>query len=203
MTPNRSICVALIMLLSTFVEAQSHSVVKTWEFKLPHGTLEIGIQADPGGSISLSFGPIGQSSEAPIEEQVEPLKQVLAELPNLGLDPRKLVYLGTHMLDESIIQKLAFACADSKEWKASMHTGGKGKERLVVSLLNQSGAYEPYNKAFVQFGVRVHVTEAENVGLTHFSQIPPRNAHDRTEGRLLVPADAILGMRFTHLDAKE
>ena len=84
-----------------------------------------------------------------------------------------------------------------------MYAGGNGKEKLVVSLLNQSGAYAPYNKAFAQYGVQVHVTEAENVGLMRFSQIPPRNARDRAKGRLLVPADAILGMRFSHLDAKE
>lgn len=173
MMPKKSNFVVLIVLLSTCVAAQPHPVVKAWQFKLPHGTLEIGIRTDREGLISLSFGPIGQSPEAPINEQVEPLKQVLAELPSLGLNPTKLVYLGTHMLDESIIQKLAFACADSKEWKASMHAGGNGKEKLVVSLLNQSGAYEPYNQAFMQYGVQAHVTEAENVGLMHFSQIPP------------------------------
>ena len=202
MTYRVRLIVLFLVLLVISAGAQPRQEARAWEFQLPHGSLRIGVQVDSSGSIALSIGPNGQTGEAPIDEQVEPLKRVLAELPELGLDPRNLAYIGTHIFDETLMRKLAYACADSAEWQSSMQAGGKGKEKLVIALLNQSGAYQPFNQVFKQYGIQVRVTEAEKVGLMRFSRVPPRDARDRAKGRLLVPADAMLGMRFSAIEEK-
>jgi len=115
---------------------QTFKTVKTWTFDLPHGTLSIQLQSSSDGLSSLGIGPNRKLPEAPIAEQVEPLKQVLSEMPNLGLDPRSLSYIGMGIFDEEVRKQLAYACADSKEWRLSMRIGGKGKEDLMVALLN-------------------------------------------------------------------
>lgn len=193
-------CVAFFILLLFCISAQSAQVSKTWDFNLQHGSLQIGVDANRSGSIALSIGPSHAAPEAPIEEQIEPLNDVLAQLQGLGLDPQKISYLSTHMYNQSILNTLAYACADSSAWQSSMRAGGAGKERLVIDLLNQSGAYAAYNKVFNRYGIQARVTEAEMVGLMRFSQIPPRNAGDRKKARMLVPADAILGLRFSRSD---
>jgi len=198
----RYACAAAFLLFLADSASSMSQTIKRWDFALPHGSLRIGVEATPDGSISLSMGPSGSVKEAPVAEQVEPLKQVLAELPNLGLDPRKLAYLGTRIFDEDVLKKLAYACADSQAWKSSMRAGGTNKNRIVVELLNQSGAYEPLNAAFRPYDLQVRVTEAEKVGLMRFSKVPPRNTDDKSRATLLVPADAMLGMRFSQVQHK-
>jgi hypothetical protein len=68
--------------------------MKTWVFTLPHGTLRITLQLYPDGTSGLGTHPGRHGNEAPIVEQAEPLRQVLSEMPELGADPHKLVYLG-------------------------------------------------------------------------------------------------------------
>jgi hypothetical protein len=193
---------ALAILLTSLARTQAGSVeiVKTWKFNLPGGSLKVELRAFTDGSSSLGIAPYGQAPAAPIAEQVGPLKQILGEMPSLGLDPRKLEYLGTRLFGRDVYEKLAYACADSPEWRSSMKNGGKGKEKLVVTLLNRSGAFEAYNEAFKAYGIQVQVTEAEKVGLMHFSKVPARNEHDRGDARVWVPADAMLGMRFSPID---
>jgi len=192
--------IASAALLSS-AHAQTVHEVKTWRFTLPHGSLEINLRSYSDGWASLGISPFDQIPEAPIDEQVEPLKQVLGEMPSLGVDPRRLASIGTHLWSRDALEKLAFACVDSEEWRQSMGNGGKGKEKLVIALLNRSGIFEPYNEAFKPYGIQVRVTEAENVGLMHFSRIPPRNSNDRANARILVPADAMLGLRFSPSDS--
>jgi len=175
--------------------------VKVWRFSLPNGSLEVQLSVHSDGRASLGIAPYGEIPQAPVSEQVPALKQVLDEMPNLGVDPRKLVYMDTRLWARDAREKLAFVCVDSEEWQGSMRNGGKGKEQLVVDLLNRSRAYEPYNEAFKPYGIQIRVTEAEMVGLMHFSHIPPRNSTDRKNGRLLVPADAAIGMRFSQVDS--
>jgi hypothetical protein len=51
--------------LSTAV-AQAPLNVKTWTFTLPHGTLQIDLQAYPDGTSALYIGPSHQGYEAPV-----------------------------------------------------------------------------------------------------------------------------------------
>lgn len=194
-----SACILIVPLTSAIGQAPVTS--KTWTFALPHGTLSIGLESHPDGTSSLRIGPNGQGLEAPIAEQVEPLKQVLHEMPALGWDPQKLASLSTGIFGHDVRNKLAYACVDSRDWHLSMRNKGKDKEQIIIALLNQSGAYEPYNEAFNIYGIRVQVTEAEKVRLIHFSAFPQRYSRDRAYARTLVPADASLAMRFSKVDS--
>lgn len=176
--------------------AEQPKTVKVWDFNLPHGSLRVYLRCFPDGTSDLNMGPSGRVQAAPVSEQVEPLKQILAEMPKLGVDPRTLAYVGTRLFEEDVVKKLAYACADSEQWRLSMKNQGIGRNKLVVELLNRSGAYEAYNEAFRPYGMSLQVTEAEKVGLMRFSQVPPRDVKDRAKAKLWVPADAMLGMRF-------
>src|SRR5215472_18371026 len=100
--------------------AQTFRDVKTWKFSLPHGSLEINLRTYSDGRASLGISPYDQIPEAPMGEQIEPLKQVLGEMPSLGVDPRRLASIGTRLWSQEALEKLAFACVDSEEWKESM-----------------------------------------------------------------------------------
>ncbi len=193
-------CIFVVSLVTGAI-AQAPVTVKTWTFALPHGTLSVDLQSHPDGMSGLRIGPNGKELEAPIAEQVESLRQVLHEMEALGWDPHKLSYLSTRIFGQDVREKLAYACVDSREWHLSMHNKGKDKEQIVVALLNQSGAYEPYNEAFNDYGIQVKVTEAEKMVLIHFSSLPRRYSRDRSFAGMRVPADAILGMRFSKVDS--
>jgi hypothetical protein len=192
-------CVFAVSLMSA--PAQAPVPVKTWTFALPNGTLLINLQSNPDGTVGLSIRPDGKGQEAPIGEQVEPLKQVLQEMSTLGWDPHKLSYLSTRIFGQDVREKLAYACVDSRDWHLSMHNKKEDKEKLVVALLNQSGAYEPYNEAFNIYGIQVQVAAAEKVSLVYFSSLPRRNSRDRAYVGVRVPGDAMLRLTFSKVDS--
>jgi hypothetical protein len=196
--------IAVLILAATLpcAIAQAAIRVKTWSFTLPHGTLEIELQRSQDGGIQMYVSPTHQGYEAPIAEQVQPLKEVLGAMPALGLDAHKLDYLGTRTWSQDVEQKLAYACADSREWRLSVqnHTW-KAQGLLVISLLNRSGAFEPYNEAFKDYGIQVRVTDVEIPGLGLLSEFPPRNSRDRADGKLGVPAATSVSMRFSPIGA--
>lgn len=177
---------------------------KIWEFRLPHGGLEVEFESD-SGRLALWLGPLQEAAVpfAPISEQVGPLETVLSKAASIGLDPHKLSYVGTRTFGDEVYGALAYACVDSPEWRASMKNKGLGKEALVVKLLNRTGVYEPYNKVFALYGLRARVTEAEDVWLGPFSHYPPRSPADRALGSMKVPVNAALGMRFSPLEPRK
>ncbi|MFI5092309.1 MAG: hypothetical protein ACHQIK_02610 [Candidatus Acidiferrales bacterium] len=183
--------------------AQAPVHVRTWTFTLADGTVQIDLRAYPDGTSSLGIGPDQQGHEAPIAEQVEPLKQVLAEMPGLGVDPRRLTYIGKRIFGfgEDVTKKLAYACADSKECRFKKQSPEKEKVRELIALLNQSRTIEPHNEAFKEYGIRARVTDAEKVILIRFSTVPPRNSRDRSNGRMLVLGGADVGMRFSPINS--
>jgi len=192
-----------LVVFLTCATAQVPKTVKTWTFTLPHGTLRINLQLFPDGTSSLGTHPGRHGNEAPIVEQIEPLKQVLAEMPGLGADPHKLVYMGKMIFGygQDVTEKLAYACADSKECRFRVQSPEREKVRVLITLLNQSGIFEPYNEAFKDYGMRVQVTAAEKVILLRFSSVPPRNSRDRANGRMLVLGGADISMRFSRINS--
>lgn len=198
-----SIVVLFVLVFLNRVMAQAPTHVKTWTFSLPHGSMRIDLQVYPNGVSSLGIGPDQRGHEAPITEQVEPLKKVLAQMPSLGVDPHKLSYLGKMMFGfgGDVTEKLAYACVDSKRCRFNVQSPEDEKVRVLIALLNQSGVFEPYNEAFKNYGIHVRVTEAEKVQLIRFSTVPPRNARDRANGKMLVLGGAYIGMRFLPIDS--
>lgn len=191
----------IFVILISCAIAQAPVITKTWTFILPHGTLKINLQAYPDGTSSLGIGPGQQGREAPVGEQIVPLKQILAEMPGLGADPHKLTSIGFHIFPDDVTEKLAYACADSTECRFNIKSPEKEEVRVLIALLNKSEAFEPYNEAFKQYGIRAQVTAAEKVNLIRLSTVPPRNSRDREKGKMLVLGDAMIGMRFSQIDS--
>lgn len=184
------------------VRAQAPKLLKTWTFTLPHGTVHIDVEVYPDGTSRLGIGPSQEGNEAPVADEVQPLKQVLAEMLGLGADPRKLTYMDTRISSQDVRTKVAYACADSKECRFNMHSSEEREVEVLIDLLNQTGVYEPYNEAFKEYGIRVHATEAEGAHLIRFSTVPPRNAGDRANAKMYVlGGDTYIGMRFSRMDS--
>lgn len=197
------IVVALLLVSAGSTPCQEFRIVKSWTFALEHGSLRIELESSPDGTSSLGLGPNGQVLEAPVSEQGEPIRKVLEEMPTLGVDPHKVIYIGTRIFSSDVLKTLAYKCVDSVAWRESMRDHGRGKEKLIPTLLNQSEVYAPYSEVFTPYGLQVRVTEVEMVGLMKFSSVPPRDDHDRANGALLVPGDAMIGMRLFPIDDKK
>jgi hypothetical protein len=193
------IVAALLAFCFGRADGQEFRQVKTWTFVLANGSLKVDLKASPDGTSSLGLGPSGQTPEAPLSEQIIPISKVLTEMPGLGLDPHKVVYIGTRIFTHDVLAKLAYACADSQAWRSSMQDRGSGKEQVLLSLLNQSHAYDAYNQIFGEYGLKVQVASVENLGLMRFSSVAARDDRDRHDSHLLVAADAIIGMKLSPL----
>jgi hypothetical protein len=129
-------------------------------------------------------------------------------MPVLGVDPKSLSSIGM-MLGSDATKKLAYTCADSKEWQEAIRHYSKEKENyeymkhlygLLVKILNESAIYEPYNEAFKRYEIESHVTAVEKVSFPRFSTFEPRNSSDRAKGKLPVPGFAVVTMRFRRLN---
>ena len=111
-------CIAFTAISMSAANAQSFENCKVWNFDLPHGTLQITLQGNAQRQSSLGIGPGNHGVEAPISEQVEPLRRVMREMPSLGLNPRSLVYLGTRSSQKT----------SSKAWRTPTLNPPAGKE---------------------------------------------------------------------------
>ena len=145
MTTQRRLQASVILPFLAFGWAQTSEIDNSWDFSLPHGSLRISVHRTSRGFVTMGFRPGQSGREAPVNEQVEALRLVLLEMQRFGFDPQKLSSAGTHLWEQDVTEKLAYACADSPAWAASMRLNGKDKERLVVALLNESRAFEAYN----------------------------------------------------------
>jgi|SRR5579859_2698688 len=123
-------------------------------------------------------------------------------MPGLGADPHKLVYMGMNILPVDAFRKLAYACADDPKCRFTRESPEEEKARVLVKLLNQSDAFAAYNEVFKRHGIRTEVTEAEKITFARFSSVPPRNARDRANARMLVLSGGQIGIRFFPIDSK-
>jgi hypothetical protein len=185
-----AICCACWMLVPA-----EQPIAKTWSFTLPNGTLQIEVHVE-GQVVGMGIGPGAGLPEAPIVEQVQPLKQVLAQMSSMGIDPRKVSHIGMVTVGEDVRRALAYECADSPTCHPSLPVTSDMVQALV-SLLNRSRVFEPYNEAFNTFGLEVSVYTAEKVRLVPLSAVPARSARDRANGKVTVFGGAALRLTVT------
>jgi len=181
----------VLSLAASAALAQAPFKQKTWRFALPDGPLMVGLSVYADGTSSL--GPI---SRVPTSEQTGALEQVLSEMPSLGADPHKLVYIGMNILPSDAFRKLAYACADSRDCRFTAKSAETDEVHVLIQLLNKSDAFATYNELFKRYGIRAEVTAAEKITFAGFSTVPPRNARDRANGKMLVLSGGQIGMRL-------
>lgn len=137
---------------------------KSWEFKAQRGTVRIDLLTDvsrpQAPSLTISYGDSPQPS---LSEEAGFIRQVLEQLSALGVDPGKLG--AVHMrgfAEPEVRQRLATAALHSRAWRSRATSVG-GAERVVEDLMNSVGAYDEFNAAFKDYGLRVKVTGVEKV----------------------------------------
>jgi hypothetical protein len=183
--------------------AQRFEEVNTWTFAQPDGGFEIRLSASADSLSKLEFLPDPHSKGAPpIYEQLQPLKEVLAEMPNFDLDPRKLVSAYS-VLTRGVNDHLMYDCTRSDEWKKRIHEvtyDRHARSELTIKLLNSSW---PYNEAFGQYGIRAKVTDVGYVLLLPLSQAKQLSSpQDYANADLLVPLITSVSMRFDETPGK-
>jgi hypothetical protein len=163
----------LIVFLATFIgilpadlpgaDWQSQ-VKKTWEFNLPGGEVKIALLNNPSlpkvSSLEILYDGEAHPSVA---EEVGFIREVLHQLPAIGVDPHNLRSISMRGFAEpEVTQRVAIAALHSKAWQSFTTVKG-GAERVVQDLLNSLGAYDAFNTAFEEYGLRVKVRAVEKV----------------------------------------
>ncbi len=139
---------------------------KTWEFKVQDGA--VGIAVVPPRDVesralppSLEIFYKGEPHPS-LGEEVAFLRQVLHDLPSIGIDPDAIV--GISMpgpLEPEVKRRLALASLESEEWRNFTRTGTGSAELILKHLLNSIRAYDAFNAALEEYGLQVKTVGAE------------------------------------------
>jgi hypothetical protein len=196
------LCLLIANLLSNAASAQN-GVKKDWAFKNSHGILQISAYSLPTHSgrreITLRISPSANSSWS-VAEEAASLSRVLDEFPKAGFDIRNLSSIKLRMQERDAQQQVAIQAALSKAWKMALKSKSTDDtDPLIVSLINQSRAYDDWNNAFNERGLSVEVVGVEQVELEAFSKSGATCPSGENCGKLLVPGDAYVQMTISHL----
>jgi hypothetical protein len=139
---------------------------KTWEFKALQGTvtMELFVNSYPGHPEVPSLDILYSDGAPPsLVEEVGFIREVLHQLPGLGVDPRSLTSISMPGFAEpEVQQRVAIAALHSKAWRSPSTTVG-GAERILEDLLHSLGAYDAFNAAFEEYGLGIKTIGAEKV----------------------------------------
>jgi hypothetical protein len=109
----------------------------------------------------------GNGSLPSLAEEVGFIREVLHQLPGLGVDPHGLSIISMRGFAEpGVLQRVALAALHSKAWRSRVTVSG-GAERIVEDLLNSLGAYDAFNGALEEYGLRIKTVGAEKVASAH------------------------------------
>jgi|SRR5579863_3442800 len=137
---------------------------KTWDFKDQQGIVRIELIIDPSSPTIPSLGILYENGAHPsLSEESGFIRDVLRQLPGLGVDPHNLRSVSMPGFAEpEVAQRVANAALHSEAWQSFTTVRG-GAERVVKDLLNSLGAYDGFNAAFEEYGLRVTVGAIEKV----------------------------------------
>ena len=139
---------------------------KTWEFKTQQGLVTIGLLLDPSQPTLPSLEILYEGEAHPsVAEEVGFVREVLRELPGLGVDPHTLRSICMRGFAEpEVTRAVATAALHSTAWRRRTTITG-GAERVVADLLNSLGIYNGFNAAFADYGSSVKVESIEKVAI--------------------------------------
>jgi hypothetical protein len=153
------------MLLATlFATDWQTRAKKTWEFKAQQGVVKIALLADSSSPKSSSLEILYEDGAHPsLTEEVGYVREVLHQLPALALDPGSVHSICMRGFAEpEVAERVAIAALHSRAWGTFTTTAG-GAERVVEDMLNATGAYDPFNEAFKEYGLVISVKGVEKV----------------------------------------
>jgi hypothetical protein len=163
----------LMVILGTFIGVSSGTLFatdwqtqakRTWEFKAQQGVVKISLFADSSSPKSSSLEILYDDEAHPsLMEEVGFVREVLHQLPTLGVDPGSVHSICMRGFAEpEVAQRVAIAALHSRAWGTFTTTAG-GAERVVEDMLNATGAYDAFNEAFKEYGLVMSVKGVEKV----------------------------------------
>jgi hypothetical protein len=186
------IAVTSVQLQATNLQSQP---AKTWEFKAQRGTLtiELFVNSYPGRPDIPSLDMIYSDDSRPsLGEEVGFIREVLHQLPGLGVDPHTLSVISMPGFAEpEVQQRVAIAALHSKEWRSRVTVLGGG-ERVVADLLNSLGAYDAFNGALEEYGLYIKAIGAEKVASAKCLDLKISDALCNAHHNVQVPTGANL-----------
>lgn len=137
---------------------------KTWEFKAQQGVVKIALLADSSSPKSSSLEILYDGEAHPsLKEEVGFVREVLHQLPPLGVDPGSVHSICMRGFAEpEVAQHVAIAALHSRAWGTFTTTAG-GAERVVEDMLNATGAYDAFNEALKEYSLVISVQGVEKV----------------------------------------
>jgi hypothetical protein len=155
--------VSAVQLIGANLQTQAK---KTWEFKAQHGTITIAlfVNSYPGHPDVPSLDILYSDDARPsLSDEVGFVREVLHQLPVLGVDPHSLSVISMPGFAEpEVRQRIAREALHSKAWRSRVTIPG-GAERVVQDLLSSLGAYNEFNSALEEYDLRIKAIGVEKV----------------------------------------
>ena len=126
--------------------------------------MELYVNSYPGHPDTPSLDMIYSDDVQPsLGEEAGFIREVLHQLPGLGVDPHRLSVISMRGFAEpEVVHRVGMAALHSKEWRSLVTVVG-GAERVVADLLKSIGAYNEFNSALEEYGLRVKSIGVEKV----------------------------------------
>jgi hypothetical protein len=155
----------LLLLLPLFAQDWQSLVKKMWQFKAKRGVVKIALlvvaEHPKVSELDILYENEAQPSLA---EEVAFIREVLHELPALGVDPRSLSSINMRGFAEpEVTRRVAIAALHSAKWHSFVTTGTGSAEAILQHLLDSTGVYNAFNAALDKYDLRVKTVGAEKV----------------------------------------
>jgi hypothetical protein len=166
-------------------DTAAHDYIRKWNFPNTRIDLfETTSQLDGKIIYALDFM---QSFRPPtnITEEVGFLKTVTQDMEKAGMPPQRITSINLSVAEPNVLKQLATAAYDSPLWAKKFDATNPGG--ALALILNQIGAYAPFNQVFNPYGLQVKVNYAGKIGL-----VKPQEFGLAKKGKLRLPNDATL-----------
>ena len=181
--------IGIVSIVGMHAKTQRAELKKNWEFTTQPGIVRIVLMVDSSSpNVSMLDILYERGAHPSVSEEARFLREVLHELPDLGVDQQSLRAISMRGFAEPEVTKnLVIAALNSKEWYSSLK-GGSG--RVVEDLLNSLGAYNAFNDALAEYGLVLKVGGVEKVASARCSELKIADAPCRVHHNPQVPVGA-------------
>ena len=121
----------LVCLVAGSALGQGAGPVKEWRFPLQHGEAAAQLSHGLGDRLVISLRGPACSPCSSMAEVVGMVREVVKQMPGLGVKPQNLSTILMHVEDPEVQRGLANAAVQSAAWKKCMRTAGCGGNGIV------------------------------------------------------------------------
>jgi hypothetical protein len=199
----RSAAHGLLVLVAgccAFAQSGNQQYEKRWDFHGGAGAVEIrltsylnerGLRYANLELYSLNGATLSTAEEAQF------LSTVLDDIPQTGIKFESLGWISFRSSEPDAVATVASFAALSPKWRPAVKSRSTpAVYSLVTAFLNDSGAYQDWDRVFRLHGFTVKVVGVEKVILQPFPQTQARCPPLADCAHLLVPVDALVQMNI-------